>query len=554
MTALNHSTRRRLQKLPQIPSVWEGDRRPMSAESAASAEFAEIGPPPGVGGGGECILWVDGSQGFVRSMDMVSPESGPEAIVRTLLRAMEHPHSPAQPARPQKIVVKDREIQFYLRGVLQNLDIAIEYVPDLPLIDEIFRGFQDVTSSKPPQLPPQYAEALLEKAYDIWRDAPWELLGDHQIIAIEINQWDIGTVYACILGMLGMDYGILLYRSLDSLRRFRQRAIANESIEQLEEAFLGQDCLFVSYESAADLEDEDDADFDLADLPWSAIKPTFGNLHPLEGLRSFLYEEEALTVWVALEALHRFWRAYRKKLTGESLPAVSSRYRIPVPDGGESTSPTLNVKVSTQPDVETELLEMASAADAEDEDSEENSPPPLRDDLVPKNAFLSLGMVPWETVEHLRAGVECYQAAEVMAAGDGLPIVLIQTSQPKAKAMIQELKEAGGLKGIGFNPGEDPFEGIEYDLGILKTENGQLHLFGEFMENDPVHVAARKKWEQRCKKTKGYCGLVIAKGLTGASRGNPKLKDMMALFEVPWLSEKDLGIGTLQLVPQFEFE
>jgi hypothetical protein len=48
--------------------------------------------------------------------------------------------------------------------------------------------------------------------------------------------------------------------------------------------------------------------------------------------------------------------------------------------------------------------------------------------------------------------------------------------------------------------------------------------------------------------------LVIAKGLTGASRGNPKLKDMMALFEVRSLSAQELGIGTLRLVPQFDFE
>ncbi len=62
-----------------------------------------------------------------------SSRIGPEAIVRTLMRAMEHPHSPAKPARPQRIVVRDREIQFYLRGVLQDLDIAIDYAPELPV-------------------------------------------------------------------------------------------------------------------------------------------------------------------------------------------------------------------------------------------------------------------------------------------------------------------------------------------------------------------------------------------------------------------------------------
>ena len=72
------------------------------------------------------------------------------------------------------------------------------------------------------------------------------------------------------------------------------------------------------------------------------------------------------------------------------------------------------------------------------------------------------------------------------------------------------------------------------------------------MNDDPVHVAARKKWDQRCKKTKGFCGLIIAKGLTGASRGNPQLNDMMALFETRSFSPKDLGLGILHLMPQFD--
>lgn len=76
--------------------------------------------------------------------------------------------------------------------------------------------------------------------------------------------------------------------------------------------------------------------------------------------------------------------------------------------------------------------------------------------------------------------------------------------------------------------------------------------FGEFLDEDPVHVAARKKWKERCKNTNGYCGLIISRGLMGASRGQPQLRDMMALFEARSLSPKDLGIGMLQLMPQLE--
>src|SRR4028119_2226434 len=168
MSGLNRNTCRRLKNLHQIPSVWEGDRRPLVAFSDNSEPDAE--------GGGECILWVDGLEGIVRAMDVVSPEMGPEAVVRALLRAMEHPQSPARPARPSKIVVRDREIQFFSRGVLQELDIAIDYVPDLPLIDELYRSFQEVVDAHTPALPPQYAQLLKQKAFEIWQAAPWEIL------------------------------------------------------------------------------------------------------------------------------------------------------------------------------------------------------------------------------------------------------------------------------------------------------------------------------------------------------------------------------------------
>jgi len=545
-TSLNRSTRRRLKQLNQIPCVWEGDRRPLSAPTLELDGKAN----------GECILWVDGSQGIVRAMDMVTSEIGPEAIVRTLLRAMEHPHGPARPARPQKIVVRDRELQFFLRGVLQELEIAIDYVPDLPLIDELVRGFQEVVEDHTPDLPPQYAEPLRQKAFEIWQAAPWEFLEEHQILAIELNQWDIGTLYASVMGMLGMEYGILLYRSEDSLKRFRDKVLTDEeSPEQLEEAFLKQDCLFLTFERTDEVDDEDEDEdeiIDLAELPLSEIHPSFGNIHPLEGLRAVLYEEEALAVLIALEALNRFIRAQRRQFTGEIFPALSRRYRIPLPAPDEAKAP-ISVTVTTMPDLAAELEDIVGFEAEDDEElNNETSFRSLRDDLIPEDSFLSLGVLSWEMIESLQTEVELYQSREVTKAGDGLPVILIQTSRPKAKTVIQKLQDAGGLKGICFNPGADPFGGDRYDLGILQTENGDMFLFGEFLGEDQVHANARKKWDERCKHTKGYCGLIVARGLMGASRGQPQSRDMMALFEARSLSSKDLGIGTLHLMPQFE--
>ena len=549
MTTFNRSTSRRLKNLTQIPSVWEGDRRPLSESHSGYGDSEEKG---------ECILWVDGSQGVVRGMDIVSPDSGPEAIVRTLMRAMENPNSPGKPGRPQKIVVKDREIQFYLRGILQDLGIAIDYVPDLPFIDELFRGFAEIVENQVPELPPKYAKLLHDKAFAIWNSVPWEFLEEQQILAIEINKWDIGTLYASVMGMLGIEYGILLYRTKESLKRFRDVVLREgESQGLLEDAFLKQDCLFVTFEKVDTSDDpEDDFYYDLAELPSSEIQPTFGNIHPLEGLRSVLYEEEALAVLVALEALFRFFRDHRRQLYEYEFPTLNHRYRISLPQTVQKLK-SVSVTVSTMPELANELEDMAINATDEPEDDSPSLPgqlTSLRDDLIPEDSFLSLGVISWDILEHLRTGVKHYQPAKIKPVGDGLPVILIQTSRPKAKIVIENIEQAGGLKAICFNPGADVVDGINYDLGLLQTHNSELFLFGEFLDRDPVHVEAREKWNQRCENTKGYCGLIIARGLTGASRGNPQLKDMMALFEVQNLAPKDLGIGTLRLVEQMQPE
>ncbi|MEM7726477.1 MAG: hypothetical protein AAF208_08910 [Cyanobacteria bacterium P01_A01_bin.45] len=539
MTSFHRSTSRRLQKLTRIPSVWEGDRRPLSPTQSQRLDLEEKG---------ECILWVDGSEGVIRSMDVVSPQSGPEAIVRTLMRAMEAPQSPGKPGLPQKIVVRDREIQFYLRGVLQDLDIAIDYAPQLPLIDELFRSFSDITQEATPDLPPQYSNLLNEKAMAVWEAAPWELLEEQQIISIEINQWDIGTLYASVMGMLGMEYGILLYRSEESLKRFRATVLTEEeSQESLEEAFLKQDCLFITFETEDEVDDE--MYTEVPELSFTEIKPTFGNIHPLEGLRSILYEEEALIVLVALEAFSHFLEDFRPQFDQYAFSHLSHRYKIALPQSQENIKP-LSVKVSTMPKLATELESITGLLAEEDDESQMlpvlNSS--LRDDLIPADSFLSLGVVSWEMLANLRESVKSYQGAEFEQAGEGLPVILVQTSRPKAKVIIEKIEQAKGLRGICFNPGADPDHGDRYDLGLLQTKNSELFLFGEFADSDPTHTEAREKWDKRCNNTKGYCGLIIARGLTGAARGNPQLKDMMALFEARFLTPKDLGLGTFQLV------
>ncbi len=512
MTSIPKKTIERLHKLTQIPSVWEGSRSTL----------------PHLNQNNDLIIWVDGSEGAVRIIDSVPTKSGHEATVRALIRSMTSPQPPARPARPQKIIVRDRELQFLLRGVLQDLDIIIDYVGELPVIDELverINGFQPEDDEEPEN---PYSDLLIEKACDIWALAPWELLADHQVLAITIKAWEIDTLYATVMGMLGQEYGVVFYRSLDSLMRFRAAAITTEdSPEVIEQAFLNQDCLFLTF----DTEEEESTLTELME-----IQPNFGSIHPFEGMRSHLDEDEALTLVATMDCLQQFLIDHQKQLS-KNFPNLSKAYSINLPNHPEP----ICISIQTMPELEKELIALEETEEAEIA---------VKTDLIPNGSFHALGMMPWDVVQTLRHVVKYHQVApEIHETGEGLPIILVQTTRPKAKTLVESIVAMGGIAGVGFALGEDTLGEPSYDLCILKTNDGELNLIAEFDAADPKHLISKEKWHQRIQMTKHHCGFIVAQGLTGASKGNPQLRDMVALFEARALDEKGLGVGTLQMIP-----
>jgi hypothetical protein len=560
MTLLPPTTKRRLKNIAQTSAVWEGDRRSLgNMASHLDRDLDESG---------ECIIWVDGSEGSVRAMDVVPAHMGIEAIVRTLLRAIEAPQHPTQPTRPQKVIVRDREIQFFLRGALQGLDINIEYSPDLPLIDRLFEGFEQMEDSRPPALPHAYASLLHHTAIRLWESAPWELLADSDILEVKLKGCDIERVYLCIMGMMSSEYGILLYRSLESLKQFRAAVLQERKTpEELEAAFLSQDCWFLNYEEREADEDEKgfesgslahvslpgDVDIEAGEFDLVSIAPFFGSLHPYEGMRPFIDEEEAAIIYGVLEALLRFCDRNSEELSAEPIEALSGSYRINLPAEIQPKR-TISTKVATLPELTVELLAMNPERDADDFINSGEIDIPIQEDLIPDGSIVTLGSISWDLVEQIKTNKRTYyQSLDIESKISELPTILIQTTRPKAKTLIEKIKDCGGLKAVCFNPGEDPYSGDVYDLGMLQTGDGEIFIFAEYLQDEPQNIKALKKWHQRCQKTKGFCSLAIAMGAKGESRGNPQPKDMLAIFEIKAINSKELGIGMLQLMPNFEF-
>jgi hypothetical protein len=518
---LSASTIKRLQRLPQVPGVWEGARLELPGKLGLNFDDDESADR-------QMIIWMDGMEGTVRSLESVGTEMGHEALVRSLLRAIEHPQGPYPSVRPRKVIVSEREEQFYLRGVLRDLDIEVEYAAVLPLVAQLVERFDEMSGNSSEQLPPAYTEILQAVAQEIWRSTPWQLLPDHQILQIDVQCWDVEKLYACVMGMMGMEYGILLYRSIESVQKFRQAALQNDGLQDMEAVFLAQDCIFLTFESAA-------ASGILPFQQPDNFESHYGVIHPLEGLRTVLGQDEALATYVALTAMQRFIANHSAQLGHEELPAINQKLRISLPTQIPDLPKSVSVTVATMPQASKDLWAMQNDEDLDDA---------ILDDLVPDKAGISLGMIPWENLRQMEPQASVLRGK---LSGDGLPVVMVQTTRAKAQAMIGKITAVGGVQGIIFNLGENLLQDT-YELGLLQLADGQMQLFGEFDIDDQVHLAARRKWKQRCQQTKGRCGLIIAQGLTGKARGNPQIKDMLAVIETQSIDPESIGLGPLKLV------
>lgn len=539
----------RLNRLPKLPVVWEGDRRPI-----ANGMLSAFGYDDEVEANeaSDCIIWVDGTEGVLRAVTIVPADTGPEAVARTLLQAMESPQGTMPPARPQKLVVRDREIQFFLRGALQNLDMAIDHVAELPLIDEIFDSLGQATPSAKPDLPVDWMQALQTLALATWDTAPWNLLSDHHILSIHLNRWELETLYISVLGMAGMEYGLLLYRSEDSLKQFREMALMEgRTTQQMQQAFLSQDCLFLNF----DLIEEEGGP--ALPLPWmkaapAAVEPEFGSIHPLEGLRHHLAIEEAAALRVTLEALNQFCQTHERALSKPKFPKRKERYDLTDP---LDDSP-VTVTVATEPDLTHQLEAMDLEADSVNTMADlPGTFPTLRDDYVPEGSIVLVTQLPAERVnawQLMKVYISAGEPKEFEA--DHVPTVIIQTSRPKAKTLVSQLRAAQGINAVCFNPGRDPMAGDIFHLGLLQTGDGEFHLFVEFSETDPQERKVVERWESWRKGLGERCIVMVASGVTGANRGKPTIRDAVAIFETHMRAPTDLNLPPLQMSYALDWE
>jgi hypothetical protein len=291
----------------------------------------------------------------------------------------------------------------------------------------------------------------------------------------------------------------------------------------------------------------------------ASIKPIYGALHPLEGGRPYLYDEEAIALTVALEALNKFWEQNHKRLQA-NFGKLSGTYTIYAPnlDSDNDVEEKIKIVVNTMPDLAEELHQLVEENEDYDDDDDDDDDPVICEGLWPENALINMLTMPFSQVDMLRRANIHNQLLEKIPAiianpkGEGFPTLMIQTSKVKALELIEEIDSFDGIKGLCFNPAEDIL-GNACQLGLMVMKNEDIHLFGEF-DKATVNADHFKRWQQRTKNTKGHVCVIIAMGATGATRGKPAPHHILGYYEVPLISDKELGLGKLRAEPDFDFE
>lgn len=516
MAGLPKTTIQQLLKLPQRPTVWEGDRLTLG-------QVVRDEPPQ------DLVLWIDLDSQMVLGSDILESSQPIEAILPSLLQAMQQPMSSRQGpgiGRPKTLRVRTRELQFFLRGALQGLDIDVIYAEQLPMLEAVFEDFQENVLRRQAEVELPLEDDLGRVAHRLWEQAPWDWLGDHQIVEVDCPDLFGTPFYACVLGNGGETYGILFYRSLEALQQFRQRATATQAADREpdESTLLSQDCLFLNY----NLPEEFDG------LPYAGrlvdaddVEPFFGSIHPLEGLRP-LNEPESEQLLVALEAFNRFWRGNGQKLQGEDFPALQGRYRIDLPH----QSRKLSVQVST-------MHELAQEFEAElPPKTRGSSPMSLQDDLLPDRCALSLELLDKSAYEILRqqSGIVLQPSDLPLPTGrtSSVACLYVQLSRSAAQTLVQQIQNRDGLQNICLLPVTDPLSGTPVLVAIAQMGNGEFQDLGSFefmLRERRDHLL--KQWQRQIKGQPVRTALLVSQGLKGKQIGKIVPHQLVGLFEAP---------------------
>jgi Plasmid pRiA4b ORF-3-like protein len=215
---------------PSLPlskgEVWEVGRRPLNVhvdELARRKEQPEI------------LLAVQtGAAGGIVLGDPITSSAPPTALADFVLQAMRQPLI-GKPRRPALIRVASQADAELLAVSLTSTGVALEITPRLEALDTIQEQMASMLGSLTNDYRTQAIRAgetlsaaglraFFDTARAFYREEMWTVYGDEVMFEIVLGpaHGSGTTLYGILMGSMGEEFGLALFRSFDDLQRFHE--------------------------------------------------------------------------------------------------------------------------------------------------------------------------------------------------------------------------------------------------------------------------------------------------------------------------------------------
>lgn len=160
----------------------------------------------------------------IKPIDPRTPGSFADGLKETIENPAEGP-----PRKPARIRVPETELAESLRtAVGKEIDIRVAPVPELDEVLASLAGHLQTVGEEPAYLDgvtdPAVVGRLFTAAARLYTLAPWRNVAEDQLLRVDIPSLEIDGAALCVIGGIGQDLGILLFRSLRDFDEFSKLA------------------------------------------------------------------------------------------------------------------------------------------------------------------------------------------------------------------------------------------------------------------------------------------------------------------------------------------
>ncbi len=216
----------------------------------------------------DAIVWVELPGELVIAFTVVDPKSDAPSFADSLREAMRAPHA-GPPRHPPRVRVASEALAIEARTALAAA-MTPDAIPEVvvastPEIDDVARAFAEW--SGPSEEKESYfeggrvsataVEALFRAAGVLYHAAPWKVVGEDQLIRLDVPELGIRGAAVSVIGALEENLGVLVFPSragyeahLAVAERYADEIHERRAPERLD---IGTSLLSLTFDRAADL-------------------------------------------------------------------------------------------------------------------------------------------------------------------------------------------------------------------------------------------------------------------------------------------------------------